>query len=635
MSERRDKSNKKFMLLSAIGIFMVVDHHTFTAFNFFGNVLPYDSFYMPMFVLISGYFNKVDSETNLWNYFVKKLKTLLVPYAGISLAAFAIQQLINRIKLGSGMASLPSGYLSYVFKRIVTIGAYGEIVEPMWFVITLFVTLMVYALLRKFLSRFWNSFVMFALFCGLHLFVVYYAKSVEAGSLTYLLVPLKCMFFLPFLELGVIYRKYLEKKHSLLSGGTKIAILFGLLLLNMVRTLYLPNAYDVAFDSIDNLSGFTSPYIVTPLVSSIIGIFFWMTFVELAGKQVAESRFVNFMSCNTFWIMGLHILFFNILNCALMEISLHIIEIRYFDVAAFRDTEWYFWGISDSVKMLYVLVGVTGPLALKWCFERIAVPVNGLITRKINLPAKKAAVRGLCSALAYVLPLALTFGILFGCAKAQSGQESGPELPMGETEPTEAPEFDPFKGIVVTFSGTDGSGTADITRDDTEMAIPMSIEYRIDKASALSNGDVVTVYAFSDYETIEDAAEEIAEAGYSLKTAPMTLTVSGLAEPGENPGGEPAGASEKRVYVYYNGDTTTVSRYLLLLDKLSDDRDAMVTLLTAWTHIETGEAEAFYDSHVTMDEAAVIYETEDSTEAYRIWKAFEAAGAEISVFHAE
>ena len=142
MSERRDKSNKKFMLLSAIGIFMVVDHHTFTAFNFFGNVLPYDSFYMPMFVLISGYFNKVDSETNLWNYFVKKLKTLLVPYAGISLAAFAIQQLINRIKLGSGMASLPSGYLSYVFKRIVTIGAYGEIVEPMWFVITLFVTLM-------------------------------------------------------------------------------------------------------------------------------------------------------------------------------------------------------------------------------------------------------------------------------------------------------------------------------------------------------------------------------------------------------------------------------------------------------------------------------------------------------------
>lgn len=30
MSEQRTKSNKKFMLLSAIGIFMVVDSHTFT-----------------------------------------------------------------------------------------------------------------------------------------------------------------------------------------------------------------------------------------------------------------------------------------------------------------------------------------------------------------------------------------------------------------------------------------------------------------------------------------------------------------------------------------------------------------------------------------------------------------------------
>ena len=65
VSERRDKSNKKFMLLSAIGIFMVVDSHTFTAFNILGDFLPYNSFFMPMFVFISGYFNKVNNSTNL------------------------------------------------------------------------------------------------------------------------------------------------------------------------------------------------------------------------------------------------------------------------------------------------------------------------------------------------------------------------------------------------------------------------------------------------------------------------------------------------------------------------------------------------------------------------------------------
>ena len=53
MAELRSKSNKKFMLLSAIGIFMVVDHHTWTALNLFGDFIPYNSFFMPMFVFIS------------------------------------------------------------------------------------------------------------------------------------------------------------------------------------------------------------------------------------------------------------------------------------------------------------------------------------------------------------------------------------------------------------------------------------------------------------------------------------------------------------------------------------------------------------------------------------------------------
>ena len=51
MSEQRTKSNKKFMLLSAIGIFMVVDSHTFTALNFLGDIIPYNSFLCPCLYL--------------------------------------------------------------------------------------------------------------------------------------------------------------------------------------------------------------------------------------------------------------------------------------------------------------------------------------------------------------------------------------------------------------------------------------------------------------------------------------------------------------------------------------------------------------------------------------------------------
>lgn len=386
----RDKSNKKFMLLSAIGILMVVDHHTFTAFNFLGDYLPYNSFFMPMFVFISGYFNKVDKTTDLWKYFIKKIKTLLIPYMGLSLFVFAVQQLLNFIKLGSEMTALPSDYLSYVLKRIVTVGSFGAIVEPMWFVIALFATLMVYAILKKCLHKIkaWNSFVMLFLFCALHIYVVYLAKNTDPEVLHNWLVPLKCCFFFPFIELGVIYREYLEKPHTAVPVGGKIGLLFVLLALNAIRTVYMPSAYDIAFDSIDELAGFTSPYVITPLVSSLIGILFWLTAVDLVGKPVGESRFVNYMSCNTFWIMGLHIIAFNIFNCILMGIN-GIVRIPEFDVEAFKETEWYYWGISGNIKILYVMVGVLIPLGIKYLYDRI----RAMIVRKIESMAPASPIK--------------------------------------------------------------------------------------------------------------------------------------------------------------------------------------------------------------------------------------------------
>ena len=223
MSDGRSKSNKKFMLLSALGIFMVVDSHTFTAFNFFGDILPYNSFFMPMFIFISGYFNKVDSSTNLLKYLLKKVKTLLVPYVGIALAALGIQQLINLYKLGDEMTPLPPGYLSYMLERTVTVGSPFALVTPMWFVISLFAALMVYAVLKKFLYKFWNSIVMFVIFCGLNMLTVYLAKNIDPEAIRPFLVPLKVMFFLPFLEMGVIYRNHIEKKHEALPGGATLS----------------------------------------------------------------------------------------------------------------------------------------------------------------------------------------------------------------------------------------------------------------------------------------------------------------------------------------------------------------------------------------------------------------------------
>ena len=356
---------------------MVVDSHTFTAFNLLGDFIPYNSFFMPMFMFISGYFNKVDSSTNLPAYILKKIRTLLVPYTVISLLAFGIQWLMDFYKLGE-IPPYPPGYLVYMLENVITVGAPFALVTPMWFVITLFATLLIYSILKKLLYKIWNSYVMLGLFIGLHLFAVWFAQNLVEDYKPYFLVLLKCLFFLPFIEAGIIYRDHLEKRHSGLSGGIKVALLFILLLINMIRTNYLPFPYDVAFDSIDYLSGFTSPYIVTPLISSVIGITFWLTIVELIGEPLRESRFVNYMSCNTFWIMGLHIVFFNILNCILMAVSENIVALPYFDSEYFRGSEWYYWEISSNIKFIYVIFGILGPLGVKLLYDKILNSVAGL-----------------------------------------------------------------------------------------------------------------------------------------------------------------------------------------------------------------------------------------------------------------
>lgn len=368
------------MVLSAIGIFMVVDHHTFTALNLFGDVIPYNSFFMPMFVFISGYFNKVDSSTNLGTYLWKKVKNLLLPYTIITLIVFGLQFLMNLYKTGEATGH-PSGYFLYILQRVITTGSPFNLVAPMWFVITLFTLLVLYALLKKLLGKIWNSYVMLAIFVALHLLAVWLAKNVLPGASEYFLLPVKCLFFLPFLELGIIYRNTLEKKHTALSGGWKAGLLLTLLLVNAIRTMILPNAYDIAFDSIDALEGFTSPYIVTPLISSVVGILFWLTFVDLVGKPVWESKFINYLSCNTFWIMGLHITFFNIVNCVLMGFS-RVADVPYFNVDAFKDSEFYFWEISSNAKLIYLVVGLIGPLGLKLIYDIIVSSLGRVIRGK-------------------------------------------------------------------------------------------------------------------------------------------------------------------------------------------------------------------------------------------------------------
>ena len=365
------KTNKKFMVLSALGIIMVVDLHCGISLNLLNSIIPYESFFMPLFVFISGYFNKVNEKTDLSTYFKKKCKTLLLPYVVIGFIMFWFEWAINSYKFGT-IQPITEESLFLPVVNAFTVGYPVRLASPMWFVPALWLVTLVYALLRKAIGKKWNSLIAFLVLTLFNIGVVCITKMFGDTQIVFiLLLPLKCLFFMPFMEFGVIYRERLEHGMSKLNTGGNMILLIALLLLNVIRMMCLPQPDDITLDSLYYLGGFTSPYYITPIISSLIGIMFWVTVVDAIGNVFAENRIVNCISENTYYIMWFHLLFFNIINCILLFINDNVTLVPGFSKEVFGGLTYYIWEQYPMFKLVYFVFGLACPLLLKLAIDKI------------------------------------------------------------------------------------------------------------------------------------------------------------------------------------------------------------------------------------------------------------------------
>lgn len=72
--------NMTFGILSGLAIIMVVAGHLGYNILTLGDLFPYYSFHVPLFMFISGYFYKETEETHPFGYVVKKARRLLMTY---------------------------------------------------------------------------------------------------------------------------------------------------------------------------------------------------------------------------------------------------------------------------------------------------------------------------------------------------------------------------------------------------------------------------------------------------------------------------------------------------------------------------------------------------------------------------
>jgi len=125
--------------------------------------------------------------------------------------------------------------------------------------------------LTAYIARKFRS-LMLGLFFLLGLASVYISKHFSYNEYP-LLCPLpKCFFALPFIELGIIYRDHLETRLASLSSWGNIILILALMVINLFRMMILSGPDGITFLDLEYMTGFTSPYLMSMLYTSLLVI---------------------------------------------------------------------------------------------------------------------------------------------------------------------------------------------------------------------------------------------------------------------------------------------------------------------------------------------------------------------------
>lgn len=293
------KTNKTFMILSALGIIFVVDDHLAHPLSILTSIFPYDSFYMPMFAFISGYFFK-ETYCRSWKdtiiYGIKKFQKLFLPYLGWIL----FYDCLNWLFCHWGIWHIGPLPLREIIYGIVTSGVVFAFNSPAWFAPLLFCVSVCYCMLRFLLRKCWNDTFALVALISLGAASVYIARTDYNVPLLY--TPLKIAFFLQFYHMGLFFKNHLE---TWFHKTSTITVCFTAVTCNIILISIYGHA--IEFGLCSAMAGFGTTNLLLPLITSVTGIAFWLKIANLLVPIWGESKLVNYISDHTFFIMTHHI----------------------------------------------------------------------------------------------------------------------------------------------------------------------------------------------------------------------------------------------------------------------------------------------------------------------------------------
>ena len=351
------KTNKTFATLSFFGILMVVSAHCNGILNLFGNYFPYNSFFMPMFMFISGYFFKdknVETFKSSLNYTKKKIINLMVYYYIWNIIYGLFMLILNKCN----MYNLP---INFNFKNIFILpffhGQSFNINNPAWFIPTLFMIEIIFLFIRKIqlLIKKDTQSIFLLFFFIMAIVSVYFSEK----NTNIIYSPFKKIgFFLFFFQLGKFYKEKLEFIEN------KINTIYVFTVTILINIVCIKLFNDINFPSLYNMEGFRDLHPIIPIITSITGIWFWLRISRILATVISENNIFKLISNNTKAIMMHHIFFMAIFNF-ILYFGRNLFKLNTFNTNAFKSScGWYryFGNSSLFYGSIYIFAGIFGPL---------------------------------------------------------------------------------------------------------------------------------------------------------------------------------------------------------------------------------------------------------------------------------
>jgi fucose 4-O-acetylase-like acetyltransferase len=256
-----------------------------------------NSFHMPLFFLITGYLLSTEN-ISFKNFFIKKLRTLLIPYFVFVAISFIFWYFVGR-KYGDDVSSghTPAKYFIGALLAIPS-KEYLGFNLPLWFLPSLFCSEILFYWIRRFCVRYSFLLVIFCFGAGIllkemNLFRLPFGIDVSLHALL-------------FIQTG----KWLKEKdliNQYICRRNKITqIIFSVVFLSLTIFIsYLNQAHGAILMYECHFNNY---------LLFIAGAFTGSLFILYLSNYICNSRLFDFYGRNTILILGLHLICFSLIK---------------------------------------------------------------------------------------------------------------------------------------------------------------------------------------------------------------------------------------------------------------------------------------------------------------------------------